>query len=265
MSQTPTPPRPAPSAEDDAKAPIGASAYLEGTAPHAQWPFWPEAIAATQARMAQDGGHDWGHLLRVFRHAHTLWRAEAPEDPAMWRIIATSALFHDLVNLPKDSPERHLASTQSADEATAWLKAHTDFTEDERARVHEAIQCHSFSSGYTPTSLAAQILCDADRLDALGAIGIARTFFVGGTLERHLWHPTDPMATERPPDDLAWCVDHFFIKLLKLEEGFHTTQGRHLASERTGRMRRFLAALRDELGEEHLPSVGEQTTGVDPL
>ena len=232
--------------EDDKKSPESASVYLELTSAHTGWSWWEEAVAHVDDAMAQDGGHDWGHLGRVFMNARNLCQVEARGQDETWLIVATAALFHDVVNLPKNSPERHLASTYAAKHAADWLKAHTPLDDDTIDAVSEAIRCHSFSSGFVAESLPAQIVSDADRLDALGAIGIARTFFVGGVLDRPLFHPTDPLAEERQADDGVWSVDHFFIKLLELPGKMYTNAGLEEGSRRADYMREFLTRLKQE-------------------
>ena len=89
---------------------------------------------------------------------------------------------------------------------------------------------------------------DADRLDSLGAIGIARTFTVGGATNRPLYDAEDPFMENRAPNDKENTLDHFFVKLFKLGEKMQTPTGRKLASERIGVMKDFVEKLREELG-----------------
>jgi uncharacterized protein len=92
-----------------------------------------------------------------------------------------------------------------------------------------------------------KILQDADRLDALGAIGIARTFCVGGAEGRPIYHGLDPFCKKRTPDDKSWTVDHFYRKLLLLEKKMHTESAKKEARKRTALMRRFLGSMKGEL------------------
>jgi uncharacterized protein len=113
-----------------------------------------------------------------------------------------------------------------------------------------AVEVHRFSKGIVPAKLEARILQDADRLDALGAIGIARVFLTGGVLGRALYNPVDPFCRSREPDDKRWNLDHFFRKLLKLESGMHTRTARKLAARRADVLKRYLSDLQREIGEE---------------
>jgi uncharacterized protein len=200
-----------------------------------------DAIAWTKARMADTAGHDWHHIERVLANATALARLE----DADLLVVQLAAVMHDVVNLPKDHPERKRASTFSADEAAAFLEGRLE--PDRISRVHEAIRCHSYSAGLTPESLEARIVSDADKLDSLGAIGIARTFECGGAMHARTLHGDDPFCRTREPDDRRYTVDHFFAKLLNLEPMFHTESGRTEAGRRTGFMRTFLSELEREI------------------
>ena len=94
---------------------------------------------------------------------------------------------------------------------------------------------------------SAKILQDADRLDAIGMVGIARCFYIAGRLGSALYEPVDPEARARPLDDAAYALDHFPAKLLKLAAGFNTEAGRRMAAERHRRLETFLAGLADEI------------------
>ncbi|MBA2661882.1 MAG: HD domain-containing protein [Bradymonadaceae bacterium] len=201
-----------------------------------------QAIAWTQAEMPSGAGHDWNHIERVLKNASAL----AAEEPgADLLVVRLAAVMHDLVNLPKDHPKRRMASTMSAERAADWL---ADKLAPERvALVCEAIRCHSFSAGFLPQSLEARIVSDADKLDSLGAIGIARTFECGGQMGRLTLSADDPFCAERSPDDGVYTVDHFYTKLLGLLTLFHTESGRRQAERRLAFMRLYLDTLASEL------------------
>ena len=218
--------------------------FLEAAQPLTGWAWFDQAAAQVDALMAQDSGHDWGHLSRVLHNAHQLWRQQGQGS---WPVIAAAVLMHDLVNLPKDSPSRHLASTMSAERALALLTPMGVFSSQELDLIAEAIRCHSYSSGLRAQSVEAQLVSDADRLDALGAVGAARTLAVGGALGRPLCHPGDPLARQRPIDDSVWSVDHFEAKLFKLPALMYTQAGLAMAQERVCFMRSLLERLEAEV------------------
>nr|WP_171117264.1 MULTISPECIES: HD domain-containing protein [unclassified Ruegeria] len=192
--------------------------------------------------METDPAHDLAHLDRVWTNA----RAIADDQTDMSVLLAASYL-HDLVNLPKDDPDRHLASRRSAAESEPILKE-IGFEADQVRAIQHAIEAHSFSADIPPETIEACILRDADRLDALGTIGIARNFSVSGALGRTLYHPADPFAQARPLDDLHFSLDHWKVKLLRLPGDMLTETGRRIAEQRTARMIRFLEEFAEEIG-----------------
>jgi uncharacterized protein len=152
------------------------------------------------------------------------------------------------VNVPKDHPDRALASVRSAEAARAVLARH-GFSPDAVERIAAAIADHSFSRGVVPAHALGQALQDADRLEALGAIGLFRCISTGVRMGAAYFHEADPFARSRPLDDRAFSIDHFQTKLLKLPASFLTAAGRAEAERRADFLRQTLLQLADELGE----------------
>ena len=98
-------------------------------------------------------------------------------------------------------------------------------------------------------TVEAGVVQDADRLDALGAIGITRCLLTGGSMGSGIYHPDDPFCSERTPDDKAWMVDHFYAKLFRLPATMQTAAGKAEAERRVAMMEAFLEAL----GREVIP------------
>jgi len=191
-----------------------------------------------------DAAHDLQHLRRVWASAQTLL-SRAPEADAL--VVMAACYLHDLVNLPKNAPDRAQASQRSAQLARhqlAWL----GFPAEKLDAVAHAIEAHSYSAAITPASLEAKIVQDADRIDALGAVGLARMFSISGQLGRALAHPTDPLALHRPRDDMAYALDHIEEKLAKLPAMMQTAAGRAVAEERLALMLAFRDAFVKEWG-----------------
>jgi uncharacterized protein len=188
-----------------------------------------------------DVAHDMGHLLRV---AHWTLRLCPQEEP---RTAIAAALLHDIVNVPKNHPDRALASERSASAARELLST-LGFDVPTVERIANAIVDHSFSRGVVPRSSLGQALQDADRLEALGAIGTFRCIATGVHFGARFFDDADPWARERPLNDKQFSVDHFFTKLLGLPATFQTTAGRAEADKRVAVMRALLESLGDELG-----------------
>jgi uncharacterized protein len=180
--------------------------------------------------------------MRVYKNAQILLKKEKANP----RLVLASVLLHDMVQFPKSDPRSKTSSAKSAILAAKILKKH-GFSDSDITIICDAIRDHSYSRGVTPQTLEGKILQDADRLDALGAVGIARTFSVGGSERRPLYHTQDPFCDTRKPDDYSWTVDHFYKKLLFLEKKMNTTTGKALAKKRTKIMIKFLADLKGEI------------------
>ncbi len=189
-----------------------------------------------------DGAHDLGHLHRVWANAKRI----ALDEPCDLEILLPAVFFHDLINLPKSHPDRATASRLSAEAACAFLAA-DGFAPAKLQAVAHAITAHSFSANITPQSVEARVLQDADRLEALGAIGIARMFHVAGALAGRLFDAADPMALRRPLDDRRFALDHMETKLLRLPATMQTAAGRAMAEARADWMMSFRTRLLAEL------------------
>ena len=193
-----------------------------------------------------DGSHDLGHFQRVWKAAQHISREEGDLGDGL--VLLTAAYFHDLVSLPKNHPQRKESSRLSA-EKTGQLLADVfpDFPREKIAGVEHAILAHSFSAGVAALTLEAKILQDADRLEAVGAIGAARTFYIAGLMGAQLFDAADPLAERREPDDRRYALDHFEVKLLKLPALMNTATGRRLAEKNAEWMRSFVKKMRDEI------------------
>ncbi len=192
---------------------------------------------------AGDVAHGLEHVRRVVRNARRLAAAEG----ARLAVVLPAAWLHDGVTVPKDSPLRASASRLAAEQAERWLREWhypVDFLPD----IAHAIEAHSFSAGIAPRTIEAKVVQDADRLDAIGAVGLARCLMLGGALDRPLYVAADPFCENRAPDDRAAAVDHFYAKLLKLAGTMQTDSGRSEAAARTKYLEQFLRQLRQEIG-----------------
>jgi uncharacterized protein len=189
-----------------------------------------------------DGSHDMSHLERVWRTARLI----AAQEGGDLRLLAAAVLLHDCVAVEKDSPLRGQASRLSAEKAQQVLEE-LQWDSREIEAVTDMIQTHSYSSGLTPNTLEGRILQDADRLDAIGVIGIARCFYTAGRMGSKLYDAADPQAKERDLDDRRYALDHFPMKLLRLATGFQTQAGGRLAKERHARLQAFYDVFTNEL------------------
>ncbi|MEZ5004147.1 MAG: HD domain-containing protein [Chitinophagales bacterium] len=185
-----------------------------------------------------EGGHDWFHIERVWKNAKVIAETEEVNN----LVVELGALLHDIAD----------AKFHDGDETIGPKKAR-QFLSDlcvEEAIIHHVVQIIeniSFKGGneaqkfYSPELAVVQ---DADRLDALGAIGIARTFNYGGFKNRSLYDPSIPpnlnMSKEEYKNSQAPTINHFYEKLLLLKDRMNTATGKQLAQERHQFMEQFL-------------------------
>ena len=183
-----------------------------------------KAMDFARAVFAGDAsGHDFDHTLRVYHMATRL----AMEEGADLQTVQLAALLHD-VDDRKLSPETYDGKLR----AVNFLKENL-VSEDKIREIIDIISRISFSAQLPPpTSIEGKCVRDADRLDAIGAIGIARTFAYGGSRGRRM-HDPDGL-------DANASIQHFYDKLLRLKDDMHTATGRRMAEERDGYMRAFL-------------------------
>jgi len=195
-----------------------------------------------QKIMDNDSAHDFEHVMRVYKNAQKICKKEKANE----KLVLSAALLHDIVSYPKSDKRSKLSSLQSAKKSKQILKKY-DFSKEEITIIYNAIRDHSFSQNKVPVTLEGKILQDADRLDALGAMGIARVFATAGSLERPFYNIDDPFCKSRTPNDKIWTVDHFYQKLLKLEYLMNTKSGKVEAKIRTRVLKEFLNQLKQEI------------------
>ena len=193
-------------------------------------------------KISNDPAHDFDHIIRVYKNAEKL----SKKEKANTKLVLCAVLLHDIVNYKKSDKRSKNSSTKSAIMARKILSKYS-FSNSEIKIITDAIRDHSFSKNKTPSTLEGKILQDADRLDAIGAIGIARAFAVSGSDDRPFYNTSDPFCSNRKPNDQKWTVDHFYRKLLKLEKLMNTKSAKIEAKKRTKVLKSFLSELKHEI------------------
>jgi uncharacterized protein len=191
---------------------------------------------------ANDPAHDVMHIERVVANARHL----AAIEGARLEIVVPAAWLHDCVTFPKDSPQRAQASRLAAAEATRLL-SEWGCEPDWLPGIAHAVEAHSFSARIEPRTIEAKVVQDADRLEALGAVGLARTLMGGGFRRMPLYKREDPFCESGAPDEGRAVIDHCYTKLLHLAGTMQSAAGRREAEVRTVFIKRFLDELRREI------------------
>ena len=182
--------------------------------------------------MGDDPVHGWPHIERVLGLALRI--AENINSHVDYKVLVLSVLLHDIGRLSEDHLGKHHAVISA--EIVEKLLENLGFSKDLVKRVVEAIRTHSFSRSEQPRSLEAMILSDADKLDAIGAIGVARTFMLG----------------ERWGRGINGTIKHFYEKLLKLKDMLFLEYSKKIAQRRHKLLEMFLNNLLEDLSESSI-------------
>ncbi|ELB2041283.1 HD domain-containing protein [Vibrio parahaemolyticus] len=204
--------------------------------------FEPLFLEFMQQEMQVDAAHDIEHVKRVVKTAKQL----CDEENADIAIVLPAAYLHDCFTYPKDHPNRKQSSAIAAKKAIAYLES-IQYPQHYHDAIAHAIEAHSFSANIRPNTLEAQIVQDADRLDALGAIGVTRCIQVSTHFNAQLYNDNDMFAKERELNDKQFTVDHFQTKLFKIVDTMNTESAKLEANKRKAFMQKYLKQLHDEV------------------
>ncbi len=191
-----------------------------------------------------ESGHDFDHVLRVLALAERL----AETEGADLEIVRAAALLHDIARADEDETRGDDHAQMAAEQARAILLARGVSPARVDAVTH-AIAAHRFRGEAPPQTIEAKILFDADKLDAIGAIGIARAYAISGALHQRLWSemPRDAVATRNQRNAEHTAVAEFAVKLSKIRDRVFTPTARQIAAERHAFMAAFFERLELEV------------------
>lgn len=204
-------------------------------------------ISVSEARALYGGAdavHDFDHVLRVLQLAERIGQAEGAD----LSVVRTAALLHDAGREQAEAAGADHAAV-AADRAQAILEDHPPSAV---AAVVHAIAAHRFRTGPEPSTLEAQVVFDADKLDAIGAIGVARAYAYGGAHGQRLWAPVesvdlDRWKTEGDDPQAHTPVHEYVVKLSRIKDRLFTPTGRRIASARHDTMVTFFDRLSREV------------------
>ncbi len=174
-----------------------------------------------------DGAHDAAHLLRVWKNASAIQAIEGGDAEIHRRRRCAARLCRR-----REGFAAACAGLLARRRESFALWSKSRLADGRISAVAHAIESHSFSGGIKPESLEAKILQDADRLDSIGFVGVARCFYTAGRMGSALYNPDEYHAL----DDKRYALDHFYTKLLKFAGSFQTATGHRMAEERDARI-----------------------------
>ncbi|ELI0633389.1 HD domain-containing protein [Vibrio harveyi] len=204
--------------------------------------FESQFLQFMQQEMQTDAAHDLSHVRRVVKTARLL----ALQEGAELAVVLPAAYLHDCFTYPKDHPNRKQSSAIAATKAISFLES-IDYPAQYHDAIAHAIESHSFSANITPNTLEAQVVQDADRLDALGAIGVTRCIQVSTLFDATLYNEHDMFAEHRELQDKRFTIDHFQTKLFKIVDTMNTKAAYEEAVKRKAFMQSYLEQLRQEV------------------
>lgn len=203
-----------------------------------------QAWAYTEKQLANDtSGHSLDHIRRVVHHAKQIAATETVDNEA----VVLGAILHEALD------DKLVADAAQAKSDFTALLADLALTETQQNILWEVVTKTSFSKSVGQNwqlTKEAQIVQDADRLDAIGAIGIGRVFYYGGSKGHLFVKPSQEVTESTSYQRTNVVLDHFDEKLLKLKDMMNTPEGHRLATIRHDRMVRFLAEFNEEWGEQ---------------
>ena len=201
--------------------------------------LWEEFMLASM----EDSAHDKEHVYRVLANAMVIAEAEEAVD---YDILICACLLHD-IGRPDQIRDPSLCHAQvGAEKAYTWL-LDRGFPECFAQAVRSCILTHRFRKNLPPQSLEAKILFDADKLDVVGAIGVARTLVYKGTVSAPLYTRMDGKISDGREDKIPSFFQEYCYKLEKLYDRFYTDRGRELALQRRAAAVRFYENLYEEV------------------
>jgi len=191
-----------------------------------------------------DYAHDFLHAKRVMN----LCKHIGEEEGGNLKILIPAGLFHDIIIYPKNDPRSPLAQEESADLAEEILKKEFNcYTQGEIEQIKKIITECSFSKNIEKTCIEGKIIQDADGLEAIGAVAIARTFYSSGQMIRPFYNESDPFCEKRKPLPKDFALDLFPARLFEIRNRLYTQTAKRIAKKREDFLHRFIEQFKEEI------------------
>ena len=186
--------------------------------------------------------HDWEHTERVYRLCMHIGQVEGAD----LKVLALAAYLHDIGRPFEDETKGTVCHAQKGVQVAAELLATYPVSNQQRDNVVHCIGTHRFRGNHEPETLEAKVLFDADKLDAIGAVGVARTFLFAGEVGAKLHNPHADLNNTRPYTEEDTGYREYKLKLSRIKDRMLTAEGRRMAEERHAFMERFFQRLTEE-------------------
>jgi uncharacterized protein len=188
------------------------------------------------------GSHDWDHSQRVSRLCMHIGRIER----AGLQVLEIAAYLHDVGRLFEDESRGAICHAKKGAEIAREFLARFSISEEEKANIIHCIRSHRFRGNHQPETLEAKVLFDADKLDAIGAVGIGRAFLFAGEVGARLHNPSVKPEDTEPYTEDDTGYREYKLKLSRIKDRMLTREGRRMAKERHVFMEAFFQRFTDE-------------------
>jgi len=195
---------------------------------------------------AAKGSHDWDHTLRVFHLCRRIGVAEGADMD----VLLVAACLHDIGRCYQDASHGRICHAEKGAELAEPLIRPMDLSEKRKQNILHCIRSHRFRGENTPGTIEAQALFDADKLDAIGAVGIARAFLFAGEVGARLHNSQGNIDDTRPYSKEDTGYREYRVKLSKIKDRILTDEGKRLAADRDAYMVSFFNRFLSEYAGE---------------
>lgn len=188
------------------------------------------------------GSHDWDHTLRVYRLCERIGKAEGAD----MAVVRTAAYLHDIGRICQDQSAGKICHAAEGARMAIPMIKHLPVSNLQKDNIIHCIRTHRFRNDQAPETLEAKVLFDADKIDSIGAVGVARTFLFAGEVGAILHNPRADIENTLPysRDDTGYR--EFKLKLCQIKDRIMTNEGRKIANERHEFMVTFFKRFLEE-------------------
>jgi uncharacterized protein len=188
------------------------------------------------------GSHDWEHTLRV----HRLCRHIGPIEGADMLVLESAAFLHDIGRSHQDTSNGSVCHALKGAEMAGRIVSVLPLTNASRENIIHCVRAHRFRDGHRPATVEAKVLFDADKLDAIGAVGVARAYLFAGELGACLHNPHLPPEDAEPYSKNDTGHREYIVKLSRIKDRMQTAEGRRMAQDRHAFMADFFSRFLEE-------------------
>ncbi len=188
------------------------------------------------------GSHDWEHTLRV----HRLCERIGPPESADMEVLSAAAYLHDIGRYFQDITKGSICHAEKGAELAKEIVMPLSFSKGQKLNIIHSVRSHRFRGNHQPQSIEAKVLFDADKLDAIGAVGVARAFLFAGEVGAQLHNPNLDLKKARSYSRDDTGFREFKVKLVKIKERIQTQTGKKIAHDRHLFMKDFFKRFQDE-------------------